>query len=155
MPTLLAVDTGLNIGLALYDAGGRLCKYRSQHFGDLAALRRAARRVLDEGPDVVCVVLEGGGPPADAWEREAARRNTAVRRVSAEQWRRQLLYPREHTTGRRAKRSAADLARQVISWSGARRPTALRHHAAEAILIGLWGVLEIGWLNRLPTELRH
>ena len=46
------------------------------------------------------------------------------------------------------------LARRVIEWSNAPRPTSLRHDAAEAILIGLWGVLQAGQLPRLPTELR-
>jgi hypothetical protein len=41
----------------------------------------------------------------------------------------------------------------VIEWSGAARPTSLRHDAAEAILIGLWGLLEAGWMGRLPDEL--
>jgi hypothetical protein len=31
----------------------------------------------------------------------------------------------------------------------------LRHDTAEAILIGLWGVLEVGWLERLPDDLRR
>ena len=28
-----------------------------------------------------------------------------------------------------------------------------RHDAAEAILAGLWGVLEMGWLRRIPAAL--
>jgi hypothetical protein len=48
---------------------------------------------------------------------------------------------------------AAQLARNVIEWSGARRPTSLRHDAAEAILIGLWGVLSAGWLRALPPAI--
>jgi hypothetical protein len=50
---------------------------------------------------------------------------------------------------------AADLARRVIAWSNATRPTSLRHDAADAILIGLWSVLELGWLETLPDELRR
>ncbi|MBC8076709.1 MAG: hypothetical protein H7Y32_11595, partial [Chloroflexales bacterium] len=46
-------------------------------------------------------------------------------------------------------------ARRVIAWAGAPRPTSLRHDAAEAILIGLWGALEVGWLPALPPELRR
>jgi hypothetical protein len=154
MATLLAVDTGLKLGLALYGDDGRLRLYRSQHLGSIASLRRAVRGVLAERPDLGWLVLEGGGTPADVWEREAERRGIAVRRVAAETWREQLLYPREHSDGRRAKRTADGLARRVIEWSGARRPTALRHDAAEAILIGLWGVLDIGWLRALPAVLQ-
>ena len=46
------------------------------------------------------------------------------------------------------------LARQVIEWSGARRPTSLRHDAAEAILVGLWAVLQEGWLDHSPIPVR-
>jgi hypothetical protein len=53
-----------------------------------------------------------------------------------------------------AKRRAIEMARRVIEWSDAPRPTSLRHDAAEAILIGLFGVLELGWLDRLPPGLR-
>lgn len=40
----------------------------------------------------------------------------------------------------------------MIDWSGARRPTSLRHDAAEAIMIGLWGVLHLGWLVPSPES---
>ena len=45
--------------------------------------------------------------------------------------------------------------RRIIDWSGAPRPTSLRHDAAEAILIGFWGVLDAGWLPAIPPELRR
>ena len=153
MATLLAIDVGLRLGLALYGEDGRLRSYRSQHFGSPAALRRAIRGLLGESPDIAWLVLEGGGPLADVWEREALRKGIQVRRVAAEEWRRQLLYPRDFSDGRQAKHSADDLARQVIAWSAAKNPTSLRHDAAEAILIGLFGVLEIGWLAQRPPML--
>ena len=34
-------------------------------------------------------------------------------------------------------------------------PTALRHDTAEAILLGLWAVVELGWLERIPPEVRR
>jgi hypothetical protein len=40
-----------------------------------------------------------------------------------------------------------------VEWSDAPRPTSLRHDAAEAILIGLWGVIRVGWLTTVPTSL--
>jgi hypothetical protein len=52
--------------------------------------------------------------------------------------------------GSRNKARADELPRRVIEWSGASRSTSLRHDAAEAILIGRWGVLEAGWLDRVP-----
>jgi hypothetical protein len=101
------------------------------------------------------LVVEGGGALERVWADEAATRGIAARRVSAETWRRAFLYPREQRSGERAKRSADELARRVIAWSAAPKPTSLRHDAAEAILIGLWGVLEFGWLARLPDGLVH
>jgi hypothetical protein len=98
-------------------------------------------------------VLEGGGPIADAWEAEAAKRDLQVIRVSAEEWRAVFLLPREQRSGTQAKEAAGRLARDVIEWSSARRPTSLRHDAAEAILIGMWGALQTRWLRQLPAEL--
>jgi hypothetical protein len=89
------------------------------------------------------------------WRREAARRQVPVRQISAESWRRQFLYAREQRSGVQAKDSATELAQRVIIWSGARRPTSLRDDAAEAILIGLWGALEVGWLRHLPEAVRR
>jgi hypothetical protein len=152
---LLAVDIGLRTGLALFRQDGRLQWYRSQNFGTITRLRRGVRMVLATIPELTWLVLEGGGPLADVWRREADRRGISVRQISAEAWREQLLYPREQRTGAHAKESATDLARRVIVWSHARRPTALRDDAAEAILVGLWGALEVGWLIHLPDELRR
>jgi len=54
-----------------------------------------------------------------------------------------------------AKRTLRALlaARRVVEWSDAARPTSLRHDAAEAILIGLWGVIDVGWLPGVPKAL--
>lgn len=155
MPSLLAVDAGLHTGLALYDQDGRLRWYRSQHFGSRARLRRGVFGLLNGLPDLARLVVEGGGTEAVAWEREAARRRLVWRQISAETWRRHLFYRRERRTGALAKQHADTLARHIIAWSGAARPTSLRHDAAEAILIGLWGVLDAGWLDDLPADLRR
>jgi hypothetical protein len=153
MPELLAVDLGLRSGLALYGDDGRLRWYRSHNFGSAARLRRAVRRILDDLPDVSDVVLEGGGRLADIWTIEAQRRALAVHQIAAETWRRQLLYARQQRSGSDAKQHAIYLARHVIEWSQAPRPTALRDDTAEAILVGLWGALELGWLSHLPGTL--
>lgn len=155
MPSLLAIDLGLRTGFAVYGDDGKLRRYGSHNFGNAARLRRGVAGVLAEPIDLEWVYIEGGGPLADIWMREAGRRGMAVRVVSAETWRRALLYEREQRNGEQAKRVADTLARRVIAWSGAPRPTALRHDAAEAIMLGLWGVLDAGWLARLPDDLRH
>jgi hypothetical protein len=155
MPTLLAVDLGLRTGLALYRHDGRLAWYRSHHFGSAAQLRQGVPGLLALEADLTHVIIEGGGNLAEIWLRAADRRAIAARQIDAATWRAQLLYDREQRSGQRAKQSAGELARRVIAWSGAARPTALRHDTAEAILIGLWGVLEVGWLDRLPPEVRR
>lgn len=155
MRSLLAVDLGLRTGLALYAGDGRLLWYRSQNFGSQARLRRAVHGLLGGIPDLAWVVLEGGGPLAEIWEKEAGKRGVAVLRIAAERWRERLLLVREQRTGKQAKHSADELARRVIDWSGAPRPTSLRHDAAEAVLVGLWGVLEVEWLERVPDAVRR
>jgi hypothetical protein len=153
LPSLLAVDVGVRTGLAVYRDDGRLIWYRSRNFGAAARLRRAIPALLHDAFDPAYVALEGGGPLADHWASAAERHGAHVRRVSAEEWRSLFLLPREQRTGEQAKRVADVLARRVIVWSGAPRPTSLRHDAAEAILLGLWGVIAVGWLDAVPAVL--
>ena len=105
---------------------------------------------MNDLPGLERVVVEGGGPVADPWLREGKRRGLSVTQVHAGVWRGALFLPRDRRTGAAAKEQAVELARQVIVWSEAPRPTSLRHDAAEAILIGLWGVLDVGWLSEPP-----
>ena len=150
---LLAVDLGVRTGLAAYGDDGRLRWYRSHNFGAANRLRRAIPGLLDEVPGLTRLVVEGGGHLAKPWQVEAEARSLMVRWVMAEEWRPAFFYPRERRTGEIAKHTADDLARRVIEWSGAKRPTSLRHDAAEAILIGLWGVIQAGWIDELPPAL--
>ncbi|NNF59269.1 MAG: hypothetical protein HKN04_13620 [Rhodothermaceae bacterium] len=153
---LLAVDLGLRTGFAFYGRDGRLLRYRSQNIGSRARLTRAAPAILREHPTLERLVLEGGGDFAEVWRRAGERRGLAVTIVDAQRWREALLLPREQRNGANAKQHADTLARAVIAWSGAPAPKgALRHDAAEAIGVGLWGVLQAGWLPALPDELRR
>ena len=66
-------------------------------------------------------------------------------------WRERFYYPREHRSGAEAKEHAVKMAAQVIAWSGTKGVTGtLGHDAAEAILVGLFGVIEAGWLLEPP-----
>jgi hypothetical protein len=152
---LLAVDIGLRSGLALYGDDGRLRWYRSSNFGNRTRCRHAVYGLLGDLPGLSLLILEGGGPIADIWVRAAGRQGIEVKQISAEQWRTDLLYRREQRKGTEAKKHADTLARRVIAWAKAPRPTSLRHDAAEAILVGLWGVNHIGWLPEFPAELRR
>jgi hypothetical protein len=153
LPSLLAIDVGVRTGLAVYRDDGRLIWYRSRNFGAAARLRRAIPALLHEAFDPTYVVLEGGGPLAEHWATSSERHGAAVRRVSAEEWRATFLLPRDQRSGEQAKRIADGIARRVVEWSDAPRPTSLRHDAAEAILIGLWGVIDVGWLSGVPAAL--
>lgn len=154
-PALLAVDLGLRTGLAAYSREGRLLWYRSHNFGSLERLRRGVSGLLHQHSTLQQLVLEGGGTLAVPWEREAERRQIALLSIQAHTWRNVLLYDREQRKGKQAKNHADTLARRIIVWSQAPKPTSLRHDAAEAIMIGLWGVLELGWLSELPREIRR
>jgi hypothetical protein len=153
MPSLLAVDLGLRTGLALYGDDGRLRWVRSSNTGSRARLKKAAAALLREPGDVAWLVLEGGGELAEVWRKEAERMGVGVHVISAEVWRRDLLLAREQRSGEVAKQKADRLARAVIEWSGVRGLTSLRHDAAEAVLVGLWGVRRVGWLDELPPDL--
>ena len=153
MASLLAVDVGLRTGLACYGQDGRLCWYRSHNFGARARLKRAIPSILHEQPDLAWLVVEGG-TYAELWSGPATKAGIGVIRMGAERWRRELLLAREQRSGAAAKTHADALARRVITWSAAPAPTSLRHDAAEAILIGLWGVIHAGWLDGPPAALR-
>jgi hypothetical protein len=138
---LLAIDLGLRCGWATFDQEGRLLAYGSRHFGNRTALRKAIPQILDEYPQLESIVIEGGGDLFVPWEKEASRRGITVSQVMAEGWRRQILLLRDRTNGRNAKEAADVAARKIIERSGAKRPTSLRHDAAEAILVGTWFTL--------------
>lgn len=154
MSFLLSVDIGLKTGLALYDREG-LIWYRSQNYSSIKRLKSAVYGIFNETPDISKLVLEGGGDLAEIWIKEATRRKIEIIQISAETWRNEFLYNREQRTGKQAKKNAGIVAEKVIRWSGTKRPTSLRHDAAEAILVGLWGMLKIGWLKEIPREIHR
>lgn len=150
---LLAVDLGLRAGLALFGRDGRLLWARSHNFGARSRMRRGIGGMLDQVEGLAWVYAEGDRSLGDLWLNEAARRGARGRIFGAEAWRARLLLPREQRHGGDAKEAAGVLARRVFAWSGLPAPKSLRHDAAEAVLIGLFGVLEQGWLDA-PPDLR-
>jgi hypothetical protein len=150
--TLLAVDLGLRSGLAQYGADGRLLMYRSTHFGSQQRLKKGVPGIFKALGPISHIVVEGDRYLGEVWQKSARNRGAQFQSVRPEQWRQLLLLPRKQRSGKAAKNEADSLARQVISWSGLKRPTSLRHDAAEAILIGLWAVLEFSWLPENPLS---
>ncbi|SKA71865.1 hypothetical protein SAMN02745704_00225 [Paucidesulfovibrio gracilis DSM 16080] len=146
---ILAVDVGLRTGLALFGTDGRLHWCRSHNLGQASRLRRAANNLLHRhSPDLL--ILEGGGRLADIWLATAKKQDIATLQIQAEEWRKKLLPLRQRTSGKLAKQEAYALARKIVEWSGAKRPTSLRHDAAEAVLAGVYGLLKTGILLHNP-----
>lgn len=146
------MDAGLRAGFALYGYDGRLRWFRSRNYGSMARLKRAAYGLVGEIDGLAHLVVEGGGAPSEPWLKEAARREIPSRRVHAATWREHLLLSRNRRSGAAAKERADVLARRVIEWSALPGATSLRHDAAEAILLGLWAVVEVGWLEAVPSD---
>ncbi len=149
---LLAVDIGLHTGLALFSSEQKLLWYRSHHLPSPLKLKKMVSTLLRQTPCPTHIYLEGGGPLAAIWIREAEDLALTIRQIQAEQWRRRLFYRRQHANRSQAKKEADGLARQVIAHFGSRQPTSLRHDTAEAVLIGLYGMLELGWLPDWPIR---
>jgi glutamate-1-semialdehyde aminotransferase len=123
----LGVDLGLATGIAVYNRD-------------------------DEIAHVHSVILEGGGDLAEVWQRAAVHRGIHLRIVQAHHWRARFFYPREHRSGPEAKAHAIKMAAQVVDWSETRGVSgaSLGHDAAEAVMVGLFGVIDAGWLADPP-----
>ncbi len=152
---LLAVDVGLHTGLAFFSEEARLLWYRSHHFSSPSKLKKVIGKLLREQPRPSHLFLEGGGPLVDLWLREAEKLAISTKQLHAQQWRECLFYDRQHRSGSQAKKQADGLARQVIQQLGGKKPTGLRHDTAEAVLVGLYGLLQLGWLESWPATGEH
>jgi hypothetical protein len=153
MELLLAIDLGVKTGLAMFSSGGRLLWYRSHNYGNKARLKKAIPSLLAE-EDLRYLVIEGGGPLLKMWLQEAERKNIEFIATMADDWRKDLLLSREQRTGKEAKQNAITHARQVINQLAENRATSLTDDAAEAILIGLWGMLKVGWVRNTESILK-
>ncbi len=148
MSKVLAVDLGIKCGFAYFDERGRLERYGSTNLGNRSRFKRAAYQfVVDAGDELERIVVEGDRNLGDVFEKLAEKRELVFESVSPETWRKILLLPRQQRTGSDAKDAADELARDIIDWSGLPGPTSLRHDAAEAILIGVWGCFDAGLLT--------
>lgn len=140
MGMLLAVDLGIRTGFALYNAEGDLLWYRSRNYGNKQRLRRDIQNMLSQIPSLTHVILEGGGDIARIWMKECRLRNITFRQIYAEEWRTDLFDPKEVRTGEQAKLNAIHLAKEIINKCNGPKSTSMLDDAAEAILIGYWGI---------------
>lgn len=142
---LVAVDIGLRTGLAGFSRLGRPLWQRSQHLASRDALKRFVRGLLYELPDLEALAIEGGGRLAEIWMHAAEKRGLRLLSFVAEQWRRELLLPRQQRSGLTAKDAAVQLAREELAAAGIAVAGNLRHDAAEAVLLGVHAAGELGW----------
>lgn len=154
MKSLLAIDLGVKTGLALFNDQGKLVWYRSHNYGNKRRLKNNISEIFHSLPGLSNLVIEGGGPIAELWKSKAVRYNLPTIQVFAEEWRKELFFDRQIRNGPMAKQNAIVMARKVVTWSGIKKATAMRHDTAEAILVGLWGVMKTGWLTEIPAELK-
>ena len=150
---LVAVDLGVRTGIAVFGGDGRLVSVASRNLGRRGRVRQVATAMRRELDRVDALVLEGDRSLAPAWRQAFAPRGTQVVLVEAERWRQELLHPRERRDGRTAKAAARELADVAVRELSGRTVTPLRHDAAEAVLIGVWGLRQLGWLDAWPVGL--
>jgi len=110
--------------------------------------------LLNQEEDLAYVIIEGGGPLLKIWDAELKKRNLEVIKIMADIWRTELLYFREQQNRSDAKANAIVYAGRVIEKLSDRRATSLDDNSAEAILIGLYGMQRLNWINSVNQFLR-
>lgn len=149
---VMSVDLGVKTGIAVFSAQGMLLWYGSRNYGNKKSLRKDVPRLLHQYRPLRMLILEGGGALEEVWRREAEFRKIPVSSFHAGHWR-ELFFGSEslmHTE--RAKEKAVELALRVIHLIGVSRASVPIHHAAEAILSGLYFLYIEGRMN-FPEEL--
>ena len=150
---LVAVDLGVRTGVAVFGGEGRLVSVGSRNLGRRGQVRQLAAALRRELERVDALILEGDRTLAPGWQRAFEPRGTEVVLVEAERWRQALLHPRERRDARTAKAAARELAAVAVGELSDRPVSGLRHDAAEAVLIGVWGLRELGWIDAWPPGL--
>ncbi len=154
MEFLLAVDLGVKTGFALFGSDGRLHWYRSQNFGNKVRLKKAIPWLLNPDEEIDYLIIEGGGPLLKLWDAYLEKRNIEVVHIMAEEWRQGLLLEREQRRGKMAKEKALIYAGRIVDKLALKKSASLNIDAAEAILIGFWGMIRFGWIKNPGIILR-
>ncbi len=176
---LLAIDLGLKSGASLFDDAGRLLKYEQIKFQDSKDLYEQAPNLINswerevndktskdlsgEPPKLKrlsYLAVEGGGELFDAWEtclENDTMKNIQLVSVRPEEWRANLLLPKERQSGRTCKEAARLLARQVVADFGSmsQHEGRFKTDAAESVAMGFHMANVLGWIKREPIISRY
>jgi len=155
MEFLLAVDLGVKTGFAMYSSQPKLLWYHSQNYGNKFRLKKAIPGILYQDDRIDYVVMEGGGSLQKIWDAALEKMNIEVMHIMAEAWRNELLLDREQRKGKMAKGKALMYAIKIIDQLSEKKTSSLNHNAAEAIMIGLWGIKKLGWIKNPDQFLRN
>jgi hypothetical protein len=153
MGRLLAIDLGLHSGLALFDmADGTLIDWRTHTFPDRTRFKAGVHALVErQGRMLDAVVAEGDPKIARVWAKELRKLGLVLEVVSAEDWRRDVLLPRERRDRSAARAGAVRHAERIIAESDAGRTAQCTPEAAEAICLGRWalqrGIDDGGWTD--------
>lgn len=140
--TILSVDLGIKTGLALFSENANLLWFWSHNFGNRTRLKKGVNNILfkiSKKWKLVLIVIEGSRDIGKIWKKKGIKLDVPVIDVSPERWRQDILGSRNLPT-KNSKKLAALYARNIIIESGLSPPKLVNFDAAEAILIGLWGV---------------
>ena len=100
--------------------------------------------------------MEGGDVAIlNAWSSAAS--DVSILRVSPEEWRYELLQPKEKLSGADCKAAARLIARQVVSDFGSmeKHNGKFKTDVAEAVVMGLYVSRKLGWITRTPAIRRY
>lgn len=136
----------------MFNSEAELLWFRSQNFGNKVRLKKAIPWVLNLKDEIDYLVIEGGGPLRKIWDQQLERKNITVMHIMAEDWRKELLFERERRKGKKAKAIAMLCADRFLKNRSAKKTSELNVNAAEAIMIGIYGMKKLGWIDN-PQEL--
>lgn len=146
-PHLLSIDLGLRFGWSCYDSEYKLIGYGSHHCGQANKLQTIAYKALKSLPTGSHLIVEGNSELYKHWQKNAQKHQINLRQIYAEQWRKDCLSLKEQSDAKSAKEAAIKLAKHLIKRQSGQGAHSLRHDAAEACLMGWWGLVQLGWLS--------
>lgn len=145
----MAVDLGVKTGLAVYTSDGELINYKSRNYGNAKRLKKAIYQILKEQENLKFLYLEGGGKLDKFWVKQAEKLGITTKQIHAETWRKKL-FPKGQADyhSKPVKILAEKQAKEILKAHAFPIPENLNKDVSEAILIGLYGCIDQGWITK-------